>query len=75
LLGYASIVQPFNSNTVSLFWKSEPTEKLLELIEAERKNNPSIEFEVIVQQNETVLQIKGDAVKDFVNKLRSKKEY
>ena len=52
--------------------KSEPMEKLLELIEAERKNNPSIEFEVIVQQNEPVLQIKGNAVKDFVNKLRSK---
>jgi hypothetical protein len=50
--------------------KSEPMEKLLELIKVERKNNPSIEFEVIVQKNETVLEIRGDAVKAFVNKLR-----
>jgi hypothetical protein len=48
--------------------KSESVGKLVEFITEERKNNPSIEFELIFQQKEgpLVLQIKGNAAKDFV---------
>ena len=48
--------------------KSESVGKLVELITEERKNNPSIEFELIFEDNKgpLVLQIKGKAAKDFV---------
>ena len=48
--------------------KSESVGKLVELITEERKNNPSIEFELIFEDNKgpMVLQIKGKAAKDFV---------
>jgi hypothetical protein len=46
--------------------KSKPVEKLVELITDEKKDNPSVKFELIFQQDEMVLQIKGDVAKDFV---------
>lgn len=49
--------------------KWESVGKLVELITEERKNNPSIEFELIFEENKglLMLRIKGEAVKDFVN--------
>jgi hypothetical protein len=48
--------------------KSQSIEKLVQLITKERKSNPSVEFDIIFQQNEEplLLQIKGNSAKDFV---------
>lgn len=46
--------------------KSERVENLVEFIRYEQKNNPTIKFELIFQQNETVLHIHGDLTKEFV---------
>ena len=46
--------------------KLKSVEKLVEFINYEQKNNPSIKFELIFQQEEMVLQINGDVAKDFV---------
>ena len=42
--------------------------KLVEFITEERKNNPSVEFELNFEENKgpLVLQIKGEAAKDYV---------
>ncbi len=51
--------------------QSQSVEKLVELITKERKNNSSVEFDFIFQQNEEplLLQIKGSSAKDFVKRF------
>ena len=48
--------------------KSQSIEKLVQLITKEPKNNQSVEFDIIFQQNEELLllQIKGNSAKDLV---------
>ena len=48
--------------------KSEPVEKLVELITEKQKNNPSVEFKLNFEENKgpLVLQIKGEVAKDYV---------
>lgn len=50
---------------------SESVGKLVELITEERKDNPSIEFEIIFEENKgpLVLEIKGETAKDYVKSL------
>ena len=51
--------------------KSQSAQKLVDFITKEQKNNPSVVFDLVFQQNEEplLLQIKGNSAKDFVKSV------
>ena len=51
--------------------KSQSAQKLVDYITKKQKNNPSVVFNLVFQQNEEplLLQIKGNSAKDFVKSV------
>ena len=51
--------------------KSQSAQKLVDYITKKQKNNPSVVFNLVFQQNEEplLLQIKGSSAKDFVKSV------